>query len=228
MAHSISPKYCFFFRELKENNNKAWFELNKDRYNEIKDEFILFMADFIDRIKALDEIPVLEPKKTVFRIHRDVRFAKDKTPFKTHIASVIDRGKDWHHKCGFYLHIEPGNCFVGGGAWEPTKEALKAIRQEIDYNPSELISLLNDKNFIHHFGHITGDKLKTAPRDYNMDHPQIEFLKHKQFLVSKKFSDKEVVDKNFINLLVETYQASLPFFNYFDVVFKEVGEKETV
>lgn len=227
MARPISPKYYPFFKELRENNNKPWFEQNKDRYNEIKEEFVLFMTDFIDRIKTLEELPPLEPKKTVFRIYRDVRFAKDKTPYKTHIASVIDRGRDWHTKCGFYIHIEPGNSFVGGGAWEPSKEALKAIRQEIDYNPSELMAVLNSPAFVSNYGRISGDKLKTTPKDYDAAHPQIELLKHKQYLFSRKFSDNEVVDKNFMNELVSCYEAALPFFNYFDVVFKEVGEQAT-
>lgn len=227
MAHSISPKYCLFFKDLKENNNKPWFELNKDRYNDIKEEFTAFMAEFIERIKPLDELPELVAKKTIFRIYRDVRFAKDKTPYKTHIASVIDRGKDWSSKCGFYIHIEPGNSFIGGGAWEPSKEAIKAIRQEIDYNPSELLDVLNSPSFLTNYGTMNGDKLKTTPKDYSADHPQIELLKHKQFLFSRKFTDLEVVDKNFMNVLVSCYEAALPFFNYFDVVFKEVGEQET-
>ncbi|MES2627676.1 MAG: DUF2461 domain-containing protein [Bacteroidota bacterium] len=226
--HSISPKYCLFFKELKENNNKPWFELNKDRFNEIKDEFTLFMADFITEIKELEPLPDLVPKKTVFRIYRDVRFSKDKTPYKTHIASVIDRGRNWQSKCGFYIHIEPGNSYIGGGAWEPTKEALKGIRQEIDYNPQELIDIIENPEFVAAYGKISGDKLKTTPKDYTADHPQIELLKHKQFLISKKFTDNEVVDKNFINVLLAHYKIALPFFNYFDVVFKEVGEKEAV
>lgn len=224
MSVSISPRYWTFFKELKENNNKVWFEQNKDRFADIKTEFTEFMATFLDRIKLIDELPPLEPKKTVFRIYRDVRFAKDKTPYKTHIAAVIDRGKTWQSKCGFYIHIEPGNSFVGGGAWEPEKDALKAIRQEIDYNADELLGIINDPMFISHFGHISGDKLKTAPKDYSAEHPNIELLKHKQYLVSRKFSDKEVVDKGFVDELVATYKAALPFFGYFDVVFKEVHE----
>ena len=224
MASVISPKYGLFFKELKENNHKPWFEANKDRYNDIKDEFTLFMAEFLERIQTLDKLPPIEPKKTIFRIYRDVRFSKDKTPYKTHIAAVIDRGNNWHNKCGFYIHIEPGNSFVGGGAWEPTKDALKAIRQEIDYNSSPLSELLDNIDFKTMFGNIAGDKLKTVPRDYAPSHPNIELLKHKQFLISRKFSDAEVASHHFMDELVATYQASLPFFNYFDVVLKEVHD----
>ncbi len=225
MPTTISPNYCHFFLELKKNNNKNWFDANRDRYDRIKEGFVEFMADFIDEIKKLEPLPPLDPKKTIFRIYRDVRFAKDKTPYKTHIASVIDRGKNWHSKCGFYIHIEPGNTFIGGGAWEPDKDALKAIRQEIDYNPSELLSILYNPLFKRYFGVITGDKLKTSPRDYKIDHPHIELLKHKQFLISRKFNDNEVVAPNFLDELVDCYKAALPFFNYFDVVFKEVNDK---
>ncbi len=226
MAAMISPKYGLFFKELKENNHKPWFEANKKRYEDIKSEFTFFMAEFLDHIRLVDELPHLEAKKTIFRIYRDVRFAKDKTPYKTHIAAVIDRGKDWHSKCGFYIHIEPGNSFVGGGAWEPTKDALKAIRQEIDYNGTALLDLMNQRDFKKMFGTIGGDKLKTIPRDYAATHPNIELLKHKQFLISRKFSDEEITSKDFLNELVATYKAALPFFNYFDVVFKEVHEGE--
>ncbi len=228
MSPVISPRYGSFFTELKDNNNKPWFEANKDRYQLIKDEFTLFMAEFLERIKTFDKIPELDPKKTIFRIYRDVRFAKDKTPYKTHIAAVIDRGKDWHSKCGFYIHIEPGNSFVGGGAWEPTKESLKAIRQEIDYNPEPLLELLSSKAFTNTYGNISGDKLKLMPKDYPTDHKHAELLKHKQFLFSKKFTDLEIVDKHFIDKLVDCYKVALPFFNYFDVVFKEVHEGQPV
>ncbi|HEX4888278.1 MAG TPA: DUF2461 domain-containing protein [Luteibaculaceae bacterium] len=225
MTTCLTPKWIHFFNELKANNSKTWFDANKNRYEEIKSEFTQFMSEFLQRIQSFDDILPVEPKKTIFRIYRDVRFSKDKTPYKTHIAAVIDRGQKWQNKCGFYIHIEPGNVFVGGGAWEPNKESLKAIRQEIDYNGDELLGIVNTPEFIETFGSMGGDKLKKAPKDYDPNHTHIEFLKHKQFLISRKFSDKDAQQPDFLDQLVQTYQRSIPFFNYFDVVFREVEER---
>jgi uncharacterized protein (TIGR02453 family) len=228
MAATIQPEIFRFCEELKQNNNKPWFEANKPRYEKLKEGFTVFMTELLVRLQKIDNLPGIDPKKTVFRIYRDVRFSKDKTPYKSHMAAVIDRGPKWQNKCGFYIHLEPGGCFIGGGAWEPSPQALKAIRQEIDYNAEPLLDILNDREFKKLFGGLGGDRLMKAPKDYLIDHPHIDLLKHKQFLVSRPFTDEEVLSATFQDELVKTYKTALPFFNYLDIVLKEAteGEKE--
>lgn len=221
MPAVISPEVFAFFSELKENNNKVWFEARKGRYEQIREDFALFMGEFLERIRKVDDLPAIDPKKTIFRIYRDIRFSKDKTPLKTHLAAVVDRGPKWQDKCGFYIHIEPGASFIGGGAWEPSGTALKAIRQEIDYNAEPLLEILNNREFRKLFGGLGGDRLQKAPKDYQIDHPHIDLLKHKQFLVSRKFTDNEVLSPSFQDELVKCYKAALPFFTYLDTVLKE-------
>lgn len=225
MSAFINPELLGFLTQLKSNNNKVWFEENKKKYTELREEYVGFMDSLLLKVRGLEDIPLVEAKKTVFRIYRDVRFAKDKTPYKINISSIIDRGPSWYFKCSFYIHIEPGASFIAGGVWEPSPAALKAIRQEIDYNPLPLLAILNSENFKRNFGKMEGDKLIKAPKDYPADHPNIDLLKHKQLIISKKLSDTEILAPDFQAQIFELYKNALPFFNYFDVVLKEISEE---
>ncbi len=223
MKTGIDSATFQFLSELKENNNRDWFNDNKPRYLAAKDDFTEFLSTLHQTFSEIDSLAPFNPKKAVFRIYRDVRFSKNKDPYKTNIGGILYRGEEWT-KCPWYVHLEPGNVFVGGGIWEPPSAALKAIRQEIDYNPEPLKKVLNDTNFLKHFGQMNGDQLKKAPQGYDVNHPEIVLLRYKQYLVSKKFTDKQACG-NFLKENQTIFETALPFFEYFDVVLKETGLK---
>jgi uncharacterized protein (TIGR02453 family) len=204
-----------FLADIKENNNKPWFEANKDRYEAAKEDMTDFIAGLVTQIKKVE--PVLEKpaKKYVGRIYRDLRFSKDKSPYHTYLSSLIERGTDGK-KCPFYIHIEPGNCFVGGGVWQPDPELLKKVRQEIDYNSSDFNKIIKNATFKKYFGELSGDKLIRAPKGYEEDNPNIELLKLKQYVVHKHFSEEEVTSVSFASDVLDVYHAALNFFTFFD------------
>jgi uncharacterized protein (TIGR02453 family) len=180
-----------FLTALKTNNNKAWFDENKAEYQELRRFWIDFVASLLTRIKEKHpELNSLEPNKCIFRINKDIRFSKDKSPYKTNFGMQINFLQKKDLFCGYYLHIEPKNTFVAGGMYMPPSNALSAIRQEIDYNSEEFTAILNQKELIDMFGSLQGDKLVKAPKGYDSDHPLIELLKHKSFILQKPFPEK--------------------------------------
>lgn len=206
-----------FFKEIKENNNKPWFEQNKPRYEAAKANFLSFMEELLVEIRKIEPIYEKDLKKYASRIYRDVRFSKDKSPYKNNISSLIERAPDYK-KCPFYLHIQPNESFIGGGIWQPEPDLLSRVRQEIDYNGSEFNSILHKKSFVDLFGKLSGDSLVRPPKGYDADNPNIELLKLKQYIVSKNFSDEVVTSKHFISELCICYEEALPFFYFLDVV----------
>jgi uncharacterized protein (TIGR02453 family) len=209
-----------FFKEIKHHNNKPWFEENKPRYEAIRNDFADFVAELVSGIKKFEFIPDKDPKKYLFRIYRDLRFSPDKTPYKTHLSAVIDRGLN-ETKCPFYIHIQPGESFVGGGIWQPSSDLLRRVRQEIDFNGSDLNKIIQSKSFKNTFGFFEGEKLSRPPKGYEVNNPNIELLKLKQYVIRHSFSDKEVCSEEFGTKVLETYQAALDFFHFFDVVKEE-------
>jgi uncharacterized protein (TIGR02453 family) len=206
-----------FFKEIKENNNKPWFEQNKPRYEAAKANYLSFIEELLVEIRKTEPIYEKDLKKYASRIYRDIRFSKDKSPYKNNISSLIERAPDYK-KCPFYLHIQPGESFIGGGIWQPEPDLLSRVRQEIDYNGSEFNSILNKESFVDLFGKLSGDALVRPPKGYEADNPNIELLKLKQYIVSKKFNDEVVTSKHFISELCTCYEEALPFFHFFDVV----------
>ncbi|WP_026209696.1 DUF2461 domain-containing protein [Cytophaga aurantiaca] len=191
-----------FLKKLAKNNNKEWFDKNRSVYEEAKGEVKLLVADVIKGISAFDpSIASLEPKDCMFRINRDVRFSKDKVPYKTNMGFMIAPGGKKSIKSCYYVHIEPGNCFLAGGIWMPEPENLKRIRQEIDYSGDSLKKILQSKNFKKYFSGFDEElKLVRMPKDYDESHPYAEWLKLKSFTVTMPLdesilSDKKVVDK---------------------------------
>jgi uncharacterized protein (TIGR02453 family) len=153
----------------------------------------------------------------VHRIYRDVRFSKDKTPYKTYFGLHLGRKKP-HLRGGYYVSIEPGRSFVGGGFWEPSKEDLYRIRKEIELDDSELRDLLAAPDFVKMFGGLKGEELKTAPRDFDKEHPAIDLLRKKQFLVMRPFTDKEVLNRSFLDEVIASFEAMRPLFDYMSIV----------
>lgn len=209
----LDKKTFAFLKDLKNNNNRDWFQENKARHDEAKANFITSVETIIKGISKFDpEIADLEAKKCVFRIYRDTRFSKDKTPYKTNMgAHLVAFNEKPHDRAGYYLHLEPGNNFLAGGAYMPPGPWMKAIRAEIDHNAAGLKKILNSKSFKDNFGEMEGEKLKTAPRDYPKDHPEIELLKYKSFLAVRKLTDKEVMAEDFEKSAVKVFKALKPF-----------------
>jgi uncharacterized protein (TIGR02453 family) len=205
-----------FLKDITRNNNRNWFEKNKSRYLEVKNGFDDFLEEVHGELVKFDSsLANLNPRKIAFRIYRDVRFSKDKRPYKTNMGAGFSSKGKMEQEPGYYIHMEPGRCFIAGGLYVPDPGNLAKVRQEIDYNPERLMKILNDKKFKKLFkGLDDWDKLKTAPKGYPKDHPQIEILKNKSFVVSHTFKDSEVTGKGYVKKIVEAAKVLKPFNDY--------------
>jgi uncharacterized protein (TIGR02453 family) len=213
MNSRIPTSVFTFLNSIKENNNREWFTEHKASYQAAHEELVKFADAVIHGMNQTDTIETPSGKKAIFRIYKDVRFSKDKSPYKTHFGGHLSRATKLL-RGGYYFHIEPGNCFVGGGFWNPSPEDLKHIREQIAADPKPLFDIINSSDFKKHFGTLDGEKLKTAPKGFDKNHPAIELLNYKQFLISKSFTDKEAQSENYAQKVVETFQAMRPFFDY--------------
>jgi len=198
-----------FLEKLQENNNREWFAENKKKFDAEQKKIKTFFNEIGTSLGKIDSIERIQ----IFRIYRDVRFSKNKLPYKNHFSVGFSRTKPML-RGGYYLHIEPGASFVGGGFWEPNKEDLFRIRKEIELDASELRQIINQSTFKKYFGTLEGEELKTAPRDFDKMHPDIYLIRKKQFLVTRSFLDKEVLSTEFKDEVVETCKAMRPFFDY--------------
>jgi uncharacterized protein (TIGR02453 family) len=202
-----------FLTKIKSNNNRDWFEKNKAHYITAKEDVENNIAEIIDGIRKFDKrIPSdLEAKKCVFRIYRDVRFSKDKRPYKNNLGASIGPGGKKDFAPGYYVHVQPGASFVAGGMWMPEPQHLAKIRQEIDYNTDEFLKILKEKNFKKFFGKLSDeDSLVNPPKGYAKDHKAMEFLKLKSFIVVADLKDKDVLGKNYVKSVVEICKAMQP------------------
>jgi len=212
---TITKNTFQFLKELKQNNKRDWFLENKPRYEEIKKEFEVFIDALIAEISKFDKsISHHTSKECIFRIYRDVRFSKDKSPYKTHLGAHITsaaKKSEIHSRAGYYIHIGPGESMLAGGAYLPQGPWIKAIRKEIDYNANDLKKIINGAPFKKYFGEIEGEKLKKAPKGYEPDHPEIELLKFRSFLATNNVGDKIVTSKEFLKHSSEVFKALFPF-----------------
>ena len=213
MQTFLPPSVFSFLEDLKENNHREWFQNNKTRYQEQYNYALQFADELLIRMKQIDTIETISGKKSLFRINKDVRFSKDKSPYKTNIGGALKRATK-HLRGGYYFHIEPGNCFLGGGFWAPSPEDLKHIRLQIAADTEPLQQILSSKEFIATFGQLEGEQLKSAPKGFSKDHPAIDLINYKQFLLVKKLTDEEVQSKQYLETVVSTFQAMRPFFDY--------------
>jgi uncharacterized protein (TIGR02453 family) len=216
----ISKESFQFLQQLALNNNKPWFEKNRSRYEKARAEWIAVVSKAVEGILKIEAIPEKEPAKYVHRIYRDIRFSKDKTPYKKFFSAIIERGPE-DRKCPLYLQFQPGRSMIGGGIWDPPPETLKKIRQEIDYNAIGLKKIIHSREFLKYFGKISGDRLSRPPKGYEPDNPNIEILKFKQLFVQRMFDDELMLSKQLIPEIIKSYKAALPFFNFFDVAMGE-------
>ncbi len=206
-----------FLDNLKRNNNRDWFIKNKGLYLEVKNNFESFAQEIINNLIDIEPIMKgLEVKSCVYRINRDIRFSNDKSPYKTHLGAFIVRGgkQNGDKLAGYYFQIEPGKSILAGGAYMPPSQWLSAIREKIDEEPDELIKILNTKTFIKYFGKIDGEKLKTAPKGYPADHPHIDLLRLKSYLVVNELPDSMVLSDKFFDHIMKVFKAMKPLNDY--------------
>jgi uncharacterized protein (TIGR02453 family) len=188
-----------FLKELVENNNREWFQANKERYEAARDNVIEFTAGWIKLMHKTDPTidEALDAKKCVMRIYRDIRFSKNKTPYKNNFGISIPTKGVKAGRAEYFLHISPGNSFIAGGYWMPETAHLKAIRQEIDYNAGELKKIIDDPGFIELFGEFRKqEQLKSVPKEYSAYNENIELLKLKSFVAFHQLKDEELLHKN--------------------------------
>jgi uncharacterized protein (TIGR02453 family) len=202
-----------FLSGLRKNNNKEWFDGNRKIYMEVKYNFESFVQAAINSITDFEPIlKGLEASSCIFRINRDIRFSSDKSPYKSHLGAYIVRGgrKNGDRFAGYYIHIEPGHSLIAGGAHLPSSAWLSSIRERIDEQPEKLRSIVNDPVFIKYFGKIEGEKLKSAPKGFAKDNPNIELLKYKSYFVVNEVPDKEVIDPGYLQQLIKTIKVMKP------------------
>ncbi|PIF47500.1 uncharacterized protein (TIGR02453 family) [Chryseobacterium sp. 52] len=202
-----------FLKQLQKNNNREWFAQHKPEYESIVKENKVFFNHIYTELQEHDHLKGIH----IFRIHKDVRFSKDKTPYKNNFGVGYSRSKPML-RGGYYIHLEPNNSFVGGGFWGPDAKDLLRVRKEFELNTTEIEKITSDKTFIKYFGEIEGDAVKTAPRGFDKSHPAIDLIRKKQYVVMRKFTDKEVLSDSFQKEAVLTLLAMRPFFNYMSEV----------
>lgn len=205
----ISPELFLFLIELKNNNHKPWFEANNERYQALRKEFLAFSEEMIAKIGAYDEeIVGINPKKTLFRINRDIRFSKNKAPYKSNFGTSISEGKG--DSPGYYVHIEPDNCFLAGGCYMPMPEDLAKIRNYIDATGNELRQITENLDFVTEYGVLQGERLKSAPKGYPKDHPEAHFLAMKGFFVAHKVTEEQVCAPDFVEYAANVFKSLQP------------------
>lgn len=204
-----------FLNDLAANNNRPWFEENKKRYEAARKEAEGVLEACIGEIGKFEDLGPLKAKDTMFRIYRDVRFSKNKDPYKLNFSGMIAReGRKAMVGFGYYVHFQPGESFMAAGVYEPNPEQLARIRQEIDYNSEEIHQILSQPEFQSMFGQIQGNQLKTAPKGYPKDHPDIALLRYTQFYCMTSFRDEEVLSPDFPIELARRCRIIRPFLEF--------------
>ena len=212
-----------FLRELKLNNNRDWFNENKQRFNSIQSGVKEFANEVNESLKKSDDIEKLK----IFRIYRDLRFSKDKTPYKKNIGMAFHRAKP-DLRGGYYLEISADESFVAVGFWNPNKEDLLRIRKEIELDGQEFKSVINHRKIKDIWGEVKGQEVKTSPKGFNVDHHHIDLIKKKQFIFIRKLNDEEILDENFQEKLVSYFVSIRPFFDYMSEVLTTNLDGESI
>lgn len=215
-THMLQAATIKFLEGIAKNNNKAWFDANRDAYLAVKEDFEGLVTEVLSALAEVDPMyKEQQPKDCIMRIFRDVRFSKDKTPYKVNLGAGFSSGGRKFPGAGYYLHIEPGGrSFAGGGLWQPEGPQLKALRQEIDYNFKEFAGIVEDKKFKKMFGAVDGDKLVKNPKGYSDDNPALEYLKLKSFTVGHNIADADLTKKGLAKKVAGTYETMKPFVDF--------------
>ncbi len=210
---AIKKEVLSFFKKLEKNNNREWFELNKPEFKRIEAEVKHFGQQLKEALEATEHIDRVK----LFRVYRDVRFSKDKTPYKTHFGISMHREKPCY-RGGYYVHLKPNKNFAAVGFWDPNKEDLLRIRKELELDPSEFRELMQESDFKNTWGDLEGEEVKTAPKGFSKEDPNIDLIRKKMFLFRKKYSDKEVLSPNFLEQLAQDFRTVRPFLDYMSSV----------
>jgi uncharacterized protein (TIGR02453 family) len=221
----IQPHILKFLKDLKKNNEKNWFDANRKQYENAKTDFQIFVSSLIKEVAAFDPtVAHLTAKDCIFRINRDVRFSKDKSPYKTNFGTSLSKGGKKVTTAGYYLHVEPGQCFIAGGLYLPDAPQLAQIRQEIDYNFAAFKKIVTSKIFTKHFasGVHSESKLSRPPKGYNDTNPAIEFLKLKGFIVTNKITDTALQDKTATKEIAKQFAAMKPLIDFLNAATENI------
>jgi len=204
-----------FLIELAENNNKGWFDDHRDHYQEARVEVLDLVENILEQLSSV--VPwssTIKPASCLFRINRDIRFSKNKEPYKTHTGIFIAPGGRSSGNPGFYLHIEPSNSFIGGGVYAPDPNVLKAIRQEIYFHAAEFKQIILNDTFYQTFGDMMDERLKRPPKGFPVDFPDIEWLKYKHYVVSHTLDDSVLEFDKILETSVVTFEKMFPFIRF--------------
>ncbi len=211
----MSKTLLTFLSDLAINNEKAWFDAHRINYEEARNELIDIVDQVIKPLTAID--PALGPlvaKKCIFRINRDVRFSKNKLPYKTNMGAYIVKGGKGSGNAGYYIHFEPGQSFVGGGFYAPMPELLRAVRSEVYFNAEEFKAIIYETQFVTMFGKLMDEKLVKMPKGFPADFPDVDLLKYKHYVVSRPFSPDLMQTSDIVSFIVETFQQMLPLMSF--------------
>ena len=211
-----------FFKKLEQNNNREWFEQQKPEFKAMETKVKQFGEALKDQLNQHDSIDRFK----LFRVYRDVRFSKDKTPYKTHFGLTWHRTKP-QYRGGYYLQLKPNDIFLACGFWDPNPADLKRIRQEIDMDGDEYRDIINEPNFKRIWGELQGDSVKTAPKGYTKDHPNIDLLRYKQHIFMLRYTEEDVAAANFLDRLDTALQAVRPFVDYMSALLSTNADGES-
>ncbi|MDQ3048255.1 MAG: DUF2461 domain-containing protein [Bacteroidota bacterium] len=206
----LQPSNIEFLKLIRKNNNRDWFNANKDRYLKEHADIIAFADALLIEMNKHDVIETETGKKSLHRIYKDTRFSKEKIPYKSNWSGSFTRATK-SRRGGYYFHIEPGNSFAAGGFWGPEPKDLKRIRDEFTNDAGPMRKVLKSKSLISHFGGLQGEQVKTTPKGYEASNPAIDLLRYKQFTLVEKFTDKEILDPDFVKKLNDSFRAMRPF-----------------
>ncbi len=205
-----------FLKALKKNNNKEWFDKNRKIYEQAKADYLNFVTIMLNEIQGFDtSLMELQPKQCIFRLNRDVRFSKNKDPYKTNFGASFSKGAKKIQTAGYYFHLEPGENFVGGGLWMPMAPDLNKVRQEIDYCYKEFSSILKKPAFKSTYGDMDNSmKLVRPPKGFDVDNPALEYLKLKSFVVTRSIKDTELTDNQLVKNVVKDFKTIAPLVHF--------------
>ncbi len=221
----ISSSTISFLKALKKNNNKPWFDKNREKYLDAKNNFEEFVASLLQKMVLFDEdLKDLSVKNCCFRINRDIRFSKNKTPYKINMSAYFSKGGKKSIYGGYYFHLQPGgNSFAGGGLWHPESSDLKKVRQEIDYCFPEFKKIINVPSFKKNYGELQKDEsqmLVNVPKGYDKENPAAEFLRMKSFVATKNISDADVLSPKVTNEIIQSFKALMPLVKFINRAFE--------
>lgn len=217
MQNPLDKEVWEFLKDLAAHNSKDWLDEHRERYHAQKEKVVQFTAAVYDHLATVESLPYLDPKKSVSRINNNRKFHPSKPPYKTHFGVMIKRGEN---RCEFYIHLEPEGCFLGAGMYHPPRDILDAIRDQIHHTGNELAQIVENPAFRQMYGDLQGESLKTAPRDFPKNHPQIDLIRRKDFVVMRNLPEKAMLDKNAFGKISEAYRAALPFMQFIDKALK--------